>query len=54
LLTWLASETVGYCGADLKALCSEAALKAFKRRYPQVYSSSRKLLIDPNQVKVSE
>jgi SpoVK/Ycf46/Vps4 family AAA+-type ATPase len=29
----LAQMTVGYCGADIKALSSEAALKALNRRY---------------------
>jgi SpoVK/Ycf46/Vps4 family AAA+-type ATPase len=32
----VAEQSVGYCGADLKAVVAEAALKAFKRRYPQV------------------
>jgi len=32
----LAEDTVGYCGADLKGLCAEAALNALRRRYPQV------------------
>ena len=39
--------TVGYCGADIKALCSEAALIALRRAYPQVYESSSRLKIDP-------
>lgn len=50
--TWVAEEAVGYCGADLKALCAETALRAFRRRYPQVYRSDKKLLIDPSEVKV--
>lgn len=45
--------TVGYCGADLKALCCESAIRALRRRYPQIYSSLDKLLIDVNQVQVS-
>jgi len=36
LLESLSEETVGYCGADLKGLCAEAALNALRRRYPQV------------------
>jgi len=36
LSTWVAERSVGYCGADLKAIVAEAALAAFKRRYPQV------------------
>lgn len=54
LLDRLAKDTVGYCGADLKALCSEAALQALRRRYPQIYRSAEKLLIDPQQVQVGE
>lgn len=45
--------TVGYCGADLKALCSESAIRALRRRYPQIYTSLDKLLIDVDQVQVS-
>lgn len=36
----------GYCGADIKAVCAEAALCALRRRYPQIYTSSQKLLLD--------
>lgn len=36
---------LGYCGADLKALCTEAALHALRRRYPQIYLSSEKLQV---------
>lgn len=36
----------GYCGADIKALCTEAALVALRRRYPQIYGSSVKLKLD--------
>jgi hypothetical protein len=32
LLSELATMTVGYCGADLKALCTEASLAALRRR----------------------
>uniref|UniRef100_A0A674MIX8 ATPase family AAA domain-containing protein 2 n=1 Tax=Takifugu rubripes TaxID=31033 RepID=A0A674MIX8_TAKRU len=42
----LAEKCVGYCGADVKALCTEAALVALRRRYPQIYSSSVKLKLD--------
>lgn len=50
LLTHLAEKCVGYCGADLKALCTEAAVHALRRRYPQIYESDDKLVIDPGQV----
>lgn len=53
VLDAVAKTTVGYCGADLKSLCSEAAIRALRRRYPQIYESKEKLLIDVNQVKVT-
>jgi SpoVK/Ycf46/Vps4 family AAA+-type ATPase len=43
---------VGYCGADLKALCTEAAMRALRRRYPQIYTSSQKLVIKQDEVMV--
>ncbi|XP_048582150.1 ATPase family AAA domain-containing protein 2 isoform X2 [Nematostella vectensis] len=49
----LADYCVGYCGADIKALCTEAALCALRRRYPQVYTSSRKLLLDINDIEIT-
>lgn len=52
VLDAVAKMTVGYCGADLKALCSESAIRALRRRYPQVYQSNHKLLIDVDQVRV--
>lgn len=49
----LAKLTKGYGGADLRALCTEAALNAVQRRYPQIYSSNEKLLIDPKTIEVT-
>ncbi|KAL1259935.1 hypothetical protein QQF64_010512 [Cirrhinus molitorella] len=48
----LADKCVGYCGADIKAICSEAALCALRRRYPQIYASSQKLLLDVESISV--
>ena len=48
----LAELTRGYGGADLRALCTEAALNAVQGTYPQIYSSNKKLLIDPSTIKV--
>ncbi|XP_041982054.1 ATPase family AAA domain-containing protein 2-like isoform X2 [Aricia agestis] len=48
----IADVTNGYGGSDLKALCSEAVLKALRRVYPQVYNSEHALLIDPRNVEV--
>uniref|UniRef100_A0A3Q2Y4F3 ATPase family AAA domain-containing protein 2 n=1 Tax=Hippocampus comes TaxID=109280 RepID=A0A3Q2Y4F3_HIPCM len=49
----LADKCVGYCGADIKAVCSEAALCALRRRYPQIYSSSQKLLLDVDSIAIT-
>lgn len=53
LISELAVCTSGYCGADLKALCSEAALVALRRRYPQIYKSKQKLQLDVETIQVS-
>ncbi|KAM7266296.1 hypothetical protein ACFE04_004193 [Oxalis oulophora] len=50
----LATSCVGYCGADLKALCTEAAIRAFREKYPQVYTSDDKFLVDVDSVKVEK
>ncbi|KAJ5121222.1 uncharacterized protein N7515_009183 [Penicillium bovifimosum] len=48
----LAAMTKGYGGADLRALCTEAAINAVQRRYPQIYKSDQKLVIDPKTIDV--
>ncbi|KAL1311137.1 hypothetical protein AAFC00_001339 [Neodothiora populina] len=48
----LASLTKGYGGADLRALCTEAALNAVQGTFPQIYKSTKKLLIDPTKIRV--
>ena len=48
----LADNTVGYCGADLKALCTEAALFALRRKYPQIYNTTQKLVLDVSTINV--
>jgi SpoVK/Ycf46/Vps4 family AAA+-type ATPase len=49
----VASATAGYCGADIKALCTEATMRAIRRRYPQIYQSTKKLVIDPQQIRIT-
>ncbi|KAM9419441.1 ATPase family AAA domain-containing protein 2-like isoform 1-T2 [Salvelinus alpinus] len=49
----LADKCVGYCGADIKAVCAEAALCALRRRYPQIYSTSQKLLLDVGSININ-
>ncbi|NXA44146.1 ATAD2 protein, partial [Eudromia elegans] len=44
---------LGYCGADIKAACAEAALRALRRRYPQIYKSTEKLQLDASSIKVT-
>lgn len=48
----LAKLTKGYGGADLRALCTEAALNAIQRQYPQIYQSSERLLLDHAKIAV--
>jgi len=48
----LSDITKGYGGADLRALCTEAALNAVQGTYPQIYASDKKLVIDPSTIKV--
>ena len=49
----IAKATKGYGGADLRALCTEAALNAVQRRYPQIYKSNEKLQIKPETINVA-
>ncbi|RPB10252.1 AAA-domain-containing protein [Morchella conica CCBAS932] len=48
----LAELTKGYGGADLRALCTEAALNAVQRTYPQIYMTPEKLKVDAHSIKV--
>ncbi|ESZ97668.1 hypothetical protein SBOR_1950 [Sclerotinia borealis F-4128] len=49
----LAHATKGYGGADIRALCTEAALNSLQRTYPQIYSCNDKLIVDPQKIKVT-
>ncbi|CUS07282.1 unnamed protein product, partial [Tuber aestivum] len=49
----LALQTKGYGGADLRSLCTEAALNAVQRTYPQIYMTSDKLALDPTSIHVT-
>ncbi|KAK3340208.1 hypothetical protein B0H65DRAFT_430337 [Neurospora tetraspora] len=48
----LAQFTKGYGGADLRALCTEAALNAIQRTYPQIYTSKEKLVVNPQKINI--
>ncbi|KAI5859368.1 AAA-domain-containing protein [Durotheca rogersii] len=50
--TSLARDAKGYGGADLRAMCTEAALNAIQRTYPQIYSSKEKLVVNPDKITV--
>ncbi|KPV78316.1 uncharacterized protein RHOBADRAFT_32969, partial [Rhodotorula graminis WP1] len=49
----LAKLTKGYGGADLRALCTEAALNAVQRTYPQIYKTNDRLVIKPESIEVT-
>ncbi|XP_049875888.1 ATPase family AAA domain-containing protein 2-like [Pectinophora gossypiella] len=49
----IAKVTVGYLGSDIKALCSEAVLKAVRRVYPQIYEADYKLVVNATNVEVT-
>ncbi|GAA6046605.1 hypothetical protein JCM3770_006234 [Rhodotorula araucariae] len=49
----LAKLTKGYGGADLRALCTEAALNAVQRTYPQIYKTNDRLVIKPETITVT-
>ncbi|CAJ2505918.1 Uu.00g000480.m01.CDS01 [Anthostomella pinea] len=48
----LAKDAKGFGGADLRAMCTEAAINSIQRTYPQIYSSKDKLVVDPEKVTV--
>ncbi|GLJ11514.1 hypothetical protein SUGI_0169360 [Cryptomeria japonica] len=50
----LAAACMGYCGVDLQSLCIEAAINAFREKYPQIYTSDDKFVIDLDSVKVEK
>lgn len=52
VIEWLSEQSSGYCGADLKALCSEAMLIALRERYPHIYLTQDKLDIDADEIKI--
>ncbi|KAI0167962.1 putative AAA family ATPase [Pestalotiopsis sp. NC0098] len=48
----LARDAKGYGGADLRAMCTEAAMNAIQRTYPQIYASKDKLIVDPDKIDI--
>lgn len=38
--------------SDLQALCTEAALNAIQRKYPQIYKTTDRLAIKPEEIDV--
>lgn len=54
LLEVLADRAIGYCGSDLRALCTEAVIQGLKRTYPQIYLTNKRLLLNPEKVEVKK
>lgn len=54
LISHLAEHSAGYCGSDLRALCTEAVIQGLRRTYPQVYTTDHRLQLDPKQVQVEK
>ncbi|KAJ1958871.1 TAT-binding protein-like protein 7, AAA ATPase [Linderina pennispora] len=52
-LAVLTDLTQGWGGADIQALCTEAALRALRRRYPTLYESAQRLQISADVINVS-
>ncbi|CAH2009538.1 unnamed protein product [Acanthoscelides obtectus] len=50
----LADLTVGFCGADIQALCSGAVLCCVKRQYPKINNIASKVKIEAESLKVEE
>ncbi|VEN62253.1 unnamed protein product, partial [Callosobruchus maculatus] len=50
----LADLTVGFCGADIQALCSEAVSCCVKRQYPKINNVAAKVKIEAESLKVEE
>lgn len=49
----IAERTSGYCGADLKFLCTEAVLIGLRSRYPHIYMCSERLKLDVATIKIT-
>ena len=53
LLSELAARTHGFCGADLRALTAEAALRALRAAYPIAFEATDKYVLDVGGVTVT-
>lgn len=51
---WIVDQSVGYCGADIKALCAESTIMSLRRAYPQVYTSNERLELDPASLRLTK
>ncbi|XP_023246279.1 ATPase family AAA domain-containing protein 2-like [Copidosoma floridanum] len=53
-IAYLASKTIGFCGSDLQALCTEAVMCCVRRNYPQIYTTKSKYHINEKSLKVEK
>eukprot|EP00042_Codosiga_hollandica_P047112 m.506263 g.506263 ORF g.506263 m.506263 type:complete len:1270 (+) comp57372_c0_seq7:108-3917(+) len=53
LIDDLADKCAGYCGADLKSLCTEAVLLSLRRVFPQIYDAADKVQLDTSRLHVT-
>jgi len=46
--------SAGLTGADLRGICTEAAIRSIRRTYPQIYDSAKRLAVSPDRIQVLE
>eukprot|EP01132_Coremiostelium_polycephalum_P000821 gene821-1027_t len=54
LIDEIADLSTGYCGADIKSLCSESLLCSLRRNFPQIYQTANKLLVPVDSIQVEK
>ncbi|KAF6144858.1 hypothetical protein GIB67_001869 [Kingdonia uniflora] len=50
LVMEIAGKCVGYCGADIKSLCTEAAICAFRENHPEAYINEGRCAISVSSI----
>eukprot|EP00002_Diphylleia_rotans_P034533 TRINITY_DN7428_c0_g1_i2.p1 TRINITY_DN7428_c0_g1~~TRINITY_DN7428_c0_g1_i2.p1 ORF type:complete len:1285 (-),score=279.30 TRINITY_DN7428_c0_g1_i2:19-3414(-) len=54
LLDHIVKKTNGFSGADIQALCTEAAMVSVRKHFPQIYRSTEKLVLDHRRLVIAE